>query len=47
MYCPFTSPFYVIDPKPAELRLPYKMTYIREPATVGVESLIALLADEA
>ena len=46
MYCPFTSPFYVIDPKPAELRLPYKMTYIREPATVGVESLIALLADE-
>ncbi len=46
MYCPFTAPFYVIDPKPAELRLPYKMTYIREPATVGVESLIALLADE-
>ena len=47
MYCPFTAPFYVIDPKPVELRLPYRVTYIKELATVGVESLVGLLGKEA
>ena len=46
MYCKFDTPFYVINPNPVQLRIPYDVTYIERTATQGLETLVRMLLQQ-
>lgn len=46
MYCRFSTPFYVINPNPVKLRIPYDVTYIEQTATQGLETLVRMLLQQ-